>query len=648
MEFVRRIGPSFFTRPLKRPLAPCRWQYHHVRLNSTALSAPHSIVLRDYQEESIQSVLKYLGEGHRRLGISLATGAGKTVIFTQLIGRIPPRDAKATKTMIIVHRRELVEQAARHCRLAYPDRVVEIEMGNNVATGGGDIIISSIQTLARRIDKFDPSAFKLVLVDEAHHIVAPSYRKALDYFGLNEPAADSPVLVGVSATFSRFDGLKLGAAIDHIVYHKDYVDMIDDKWLSDAIFTTVKSGADLKHVKKDQFGDFAVGSLSNAVNTPTINNITVRAWLANAEDRKSTLVFCVDVAHAKRLTETFREHGVDARFLTGTTHKDARAEQLRAFKAQEFPVLLNCALFTEGTDIPNIDCVLLARPTRSRNLLIQMIGRGLRLFPGKKNCHIIDMVASLEAGILTAPTLFGLHPDEVLKESSTEELRKSADELQEKLDAESNDTAEPAATALSEDDDTKVVHMTRYDSVFDLLNDIRTERYIRMLSPYSWVQVGDRKYVLTDSAGWLTIEKLDELWVVHHVMKFRNEAGVQVFTRPREIASGPDLETAVRAADSFAKSKFQERYISMRESWRQAPVTTGQQKFLKRLEAHNKRIRSRELNRGQAADIITKSLFGGKKRFEKLGVQGRANEKKMDDARKLQEREAVRVGPLDR
>jgi ATP-dependent helicase IRC3 len=129
--------------------------------------------------------------------------------------------------MIIVHRRELVEQAAKHCRLAYPDKIVEIEMGNNVATGHGDIIIASVQTLARgRIHKFDPKLFKLILVDEAHHIVARSYREALGHFDLNEPSTDAPVLVGVSATFARFDGLKLGAAIDHIVYHKDYVDMI--------------------------------------------------------------------------------------------------------------------------------------------------------------------------------------------------------------------------------------------------------------------------------------------------------------------------------------------------------------------------------------------------------------------------------------
>jgi ATP-dependent helicase IRC3 len=415
--------------------------------------------------------------------------------------------------MIIVHRRELVDQAARHCRIAYPDKLVEIEMGKDTATGAGDIIIASVQTLARgRVYKFDPSAFKLVLVDEAHHIVARSYRDALGHFGLNEQSANGPILVGVSATFSRFDGLKLGAAIDHIVYHKDYVDMIRENWLANAVFTTVKSGANLSKVKKDNFGDFALGSLSEAVNTATINSITVRAWMANAEERKSTLVFCVDIEHARQLTAAFRDHGVDARYITASTPKHKRAEELRAFKDQEFPVLLNCGLFTEGTDIPNIDCVLLARPTRSRNLLIQMIGRGLRLFPGKKNCHIIDMVASLATGVLSTPTLFGLDPDEVLDNSSAEDIQEKLDKPKE--EASSPDIAEPYDGS---DNDLKL-HFTTYDSIYDLLGDMQSERHIRSLSPHSWVRVGDDRYVLSDASGWMTIEKDDDLFTAHLVM----------------------------------------------------------------------------------------------------------------------------------
>lgn len=130
----------------------------------------------------------------------------------------------ARQTLILAHRRELVEQAARHCTSRYPNKSVEIEMGNIKASGAADIIIASVQSINSkdRIDKYDPRKFKLVLVDEAHHIVASSYLRILDHFGLcsEEDTFDKPALVGVSATFSRHDGLALGKVIKHIVYHK--------------------------------------------------------------------------------------------------------------------------------------------------------------------------------------------------------------------------------------------------------------------------------------------------------------------------------------------------------------------------------------------------------------------------------------------
>jgi ATP-dependent helicase IRC3 len=196
-----------------------------VPLLPSTVDAPPKIQLREYQEECIQAVLAYLHAGHKRLGVSLATGSGKTVIFTHLIDRIPAV-GDATQTLILAHRRELVEQAARHCTLAYPDKHVDIEMGSNSASGAADITVASIQSITSgdRLQKFDPARYKLVLVDEAHHIVSSTYLEMLDHFGLRN-ASDwtqdhAPALVGVSATFSRFDGRKLGSVIDHIVYHR--------------------------------------------------------------------------------------------------------------------------------------------------------------------------------------------------------------------------------------------------------------------------------------------------------------------------------------------------------------------------------------------------------------------------------------------
>ncbi|KAL2811655.1 P-loop containing nucleoside triphosphate hydrolase protein [Aspergillus granulosus] len=623
-----------------------RWN-SAVVATASSLETP-AIQLRDYQEECIQSVLSHVGEGHKRLGISLATGSGKTVIFTQLIGRIPPRSTFGDKTLIIVHRRELVDQAYRHCRLAYPDKRVEIEMGNRVASGHGDIIIASVRSLTSgdRLGKFDPQRFKLVLVDEAHHIVAPTYRTVLAHFGLGDKSPDSPILVGVSATFSRFDGLKLGAAIDEIVYHKDYTDMIDENWLANPMFTTVDSEADLKGVRKDKFGDFAVGSLSKAVNTAKSNDITVRAWLANASERKSTLVFCVDIEHAKQLTATFRKYGIDARYITGTTPKTTRDEQLHKFRNQEYPVLLNCGLFTEGTDIPNIDCVLLARPTRSRNLLIQMIGRGLRLYPGKKDCHIIDMVATLGIGVISTPTLFGLHPDEVLKEATIEKLKEKKSAAEQGF----SDTQELPTEDALDVPDVKLT-FTKYDTIYDLIHDMKSEKHIRSLSHYAWVRVGENKYLLSGGSGWLTLEHRSpsdndpSKYSVHHVTTFK-DGEKTLYTRPRLIASTEDLETAVRAADTFAATHFVDRYISTRQSWRNNVASRAQINFLNAAKIREGTIQHGDLTRGQAADLIIKLRFGSKKRFEGKRKRRAKHDENIRDIQELQKRGEVKVGPL--
>lgn len=199
-----------------------------------------SIRLRGYQDECIQSVLSHLEKGHKRLGISLATGSGKTVrlsgwvllvsliglqvIFTQLIDRVHSPQRDASRTLILVHRRELVEQAARHCSDAYPSKSIDIEMGSLHATGTADITVASVRSITsgNRLMKFDPKRFKLILVDEAHHIVASGYMDTLRHFGILDVPnlVNAPALVGLSATLSRFDGLRLSDVIDHIVYHK--------------------------------------------------------------------------------------------------------------------------------------------------------------------------------------------------------------------------------------------------------------------------------------------------------------------------------------------------------------------------------------------------------------------------------------------
>lgn len=526
-------------------------------------------------------------------------------------------------------------------------------MGNLHASGTADITIASVQSITSkdRLEKYDPAKFKLVLVDEAHHIVAPGYLRTLKHFGLDEKQPDSPALVGVSATFSRFDGVRLGAAIDEIVYHKDYMDMISDKWLSDVIFTTVESTANLSKVRSSPSGDFHTSELSEAVNTDKINDITVRSWMSRAAGRKSTLVFCVDLAHVSELTRKFRAHGFDARFVTGDTPKAERSAILDAFKAGEFPVLVNCSVFTEGTDIPNIDCIILARPTRSRNLLVQMIGRGMRLHDEKKNCHIIDLVSSLETGIVTTPTLFGLDPSELVQDASVNDLRQMKDRKKLEQSRQIQAYGHAGQPAKSDSD---TVTFTEYASVLDLVADTSGERHIRSLSDHAWVQVGPDRFVLSaPNAGYLRIERIlnnaDPSAPSYRAIEIRAlPPGISKspYAAPREILTALTFSDAVHGADNYACKVYPRNYIHRYQPWRELPPTQNQLDFVNKIRGRGRPLRASEINKGKAADMITKLKHGAKGHFTKIEAEQRKRAKETIRLEHRLNKERVRVGPV--
>lgn len=439
---------------------------------------------------------------------------------------------------------------------------------------------------------------------------------------------------------------------------RDYVDMIGEKWLSDVIFTTVKSKTDISQIKKASNGDFQIKDLSRAVNTAETNEITVRAWEQRASARISTLVFCVDLNHVASLTACFREHGVDARFITSETPKQTRAQRLDAFKNCEYPILLNCGIFTEGTDIPNIDCVMLARPTKSRNLLVQMIGRGMRLFPGKKNCHVIDMVASLGVGVVTTPTLFGLDPNAMVEEANVQDMRsqKERKDLKGRQKNEENETnltgAGPASSIH------RSLTFTEYESVHDLLEDTSSDRHVRSISPLAWVAVNqDRAILSLQNRSYISIERQATndrgSFSVQFTQKlaegYKQAADIKSpYMRPREVAVTHTFEDAIHAADTFAIEKFPFKMISHNQRWRQAPATEGQLAFINKTRPTSSQLTEDMISKGSATDMIVKIRFGAKGRFRRMSAEKRQEERAIGKLRQedaIREREVVRVGP---
>jgi ATP-dependent helicase IRC3 len=429
---------------------------------------------------------------------------------------------------------------------------------------------------------------------------------------------------------------------------RDYIEMINEKWLTDVIFTTVAIRADLSNVKSKGGGDFQTAALSKAINTAENNEATFLAWKERAGDRKATLIFCIDVKHIHDLTSTFRRHGIESHFVTGNTATKSRSATLDAFKRGEYPVLLNCGVFTEGTDIPSVDCVVLARPTKSRNLLVQMIGRGVRLHPGKENCHIIDMVSSLKVGVVTTPTLFGLDPDELVENANVDDLRN-------RLERKKADLADATLAPTQIPGFQGSLAFTDYDSLSDLIEDMSGDQHIRAISPFAWVQVTEKRYILTTNSGnYLTIDKgdnLSELYRVDYTGKIPAPlVKKSPFMRPRTIATANTFQDAVHAADKYAVEVFNYVFISKTQSWRRGPASAAQLEYLNKIRDKDNQLEASDITKGQAGDMITKLKFGAKGRFNKLDA-GRQKvlkeqmtlEKKLAN---LKVREKVTVGPI--
>lgn len=389
--------------------------------------------LRDYQEVAVKSVLEAVDQGIRRQAVVLATGGGKTMVFSYLIPFIKSTSPTRHKTLVLAHREELVNHAAQTIRNLNPHLKVGIDKAKQRMSDDDDVVVASVLTLVynklARLQRYDKNEFKAIILDECHHAVATTWNKIIDYFDATTP--ELPVYVlGFTATMERYDGKPLGVVFDKIVFERNLVEMIKNKDLADIKFSTIELDVDLKAIKELN-NDFDTESLADAL---TSSHTILQVALAYKRLRekfnfKSTLVFCINIDHCRTLCAELQKQGINAQYVTGLTNKTERAEILADFKSGEIAVLCNVLVFTEGTDIPNIDSLFLGRPTKSRPLLVQMIGRGLRLHEKKTHCHVIDIASTMSTGIVSVPTLCGFETE------GTPEAKKETEEKAEAVDS---------------------------------------------------------------------------------------------------------------------------------------------------------------------------------------------------------------------
>lgn len=547
------------------------------------------LTLRDYQRDALARVDAAEARGVRRQMIVAATGLGKTIMFAALA------EARGGRTLILAHRDELVAQAVAKVLEVWPDAHVGVVKAERNEVHA-QVVVASVQTLARpaRLAGLNPTGgmfgdvepFGLVVVDEAHHAAADTYRAILTHLRAGEPGGPAddpetiedwlepgPLLLGVTATPDRGDGRGLDDLFDEVVASYDILWGIRSGYLADLRGLRVTLDAlNLDDVKVTR-GDYQAGAAGRALHDAGSAAAVVRAWQEHAPGRP-TLVFTPTVALAEEMAAEFVGAGVPSACVSAGTPLEDRRLILRAFAEGRVRVLTNCAVLTEGYDEPSVSCVVVARPTKSRALYAQMVGRGTRRHPDKTDCLVLDVVGATDAhSLVTIPSLFGL--DEA------------------RARAAGDGTAGVAHLAHEQEQEGIRLGRIRAEEV---------ELFTRLRSGLAWVgthvEGAPRRYALSlGEQGTLVLAQLDphndEGWAVQHQTRDHGQ---------RTLIRDASMEVCQGVGEDFARTLNVGALVNPDAPWRKRPPSA------KHLAAAARwRIRNPEqyATAGELSDAIT-------------------------------------------
>ena len=335
------------------------------------------IQLREYQQRGITETLQAIAAGKRAPLIVAPTGTGKMVLAAEILRRA---QAKGNTALFAVHRREMVKQCSEKLDAMGVQHGVILpghKPGNMHRVYAGTV---QSYTARQRRGSFDPANVRVIVIDEAHHATAQTYRALRDAY----PQA---VVIGLTATPTRADGTGLGNVFDELIQCITYSEALEKGYLVRpryyAPYTPDLSGV------KTRAGDYAEDDLEGVMNQPQLVGDIVQHYARHAADRQG-IVFATRVRHSIALAEEFTRAGFSAFHIDGTTPTAERDELMEAFRAGDLQVMVNVGVATEGLDVPSVGAVVLARPTKSVSLHMQMVGRALRPAAGKSDCLVLD------------------------------------------------------------------------------------------------------------------------------------------------------------------------------------------------------------------------------------------------------------------
>jgi superfamily II DNA or RNA helicase len=338
--------------------------------------------LRPYQTALIEDVRHSFRSGKRSPLLQLPTGGGKTVLTAFILASSAHRGRSAA---FLVHRKELIAQTSKTLHLAgVPHGVIHPDW----PTTRHLIQVASVQTLVRRLHRH--RKFDTIVIDEAHHSVAGTWRKILDHYG-------NAALLGLTATPARLDGkglgIQAGGVFDDLVIGPSMMELIEGGFLARPKVFASERHLDLSGIHT-RAGDFAADEVAEVMNRREIVGDAVAHYEQHLPGKRA-IAFCASVEHAANVAATFNARGIPARRLDGTLSSYERSAAVEGFAAGEIKVLTSCELISEGFDVPGCDGALLLRPTQSESLYLQMVGRALRPAPGKPFAVILDHVGNV-------------------------------------------------------------------------------------------------------------------------------------------------------------------------------------------------------------------------------------------------------------
>ena len=373
-------------------------------------------MLRAYQDQVIRELQDAVAAGYKRILLVAPTGSGKTVIAGSLI-KATGRDYG--HSLFIAHRRELIEQTSRRLRVEGIAASVILAGRDGQYDAMARTQVAGIQSLAARLRsrRVISPVVDLFIIDEAHHARADSYQRLVkDY-----PDA---IIVGLTATPCRGDGRGLGNLFEVMVQCPPVRELIRQGHLVPTVSYT-HPAPDLRGVKTSIGGDWQEGDLAKRMNTDKLVGDIVTHWHRLGESRK-TVVFATNVAHSTHIAAEFNAAGIPAGHIDGSTPIAEREETLRRLSAGELRVVSNCMVLTEGWDQPDVSCGILARPTKSLGLHLQMVGRVLRPANGKTDALILDHAGNLlRHGLAEDEIVWTLNADDRAENASLKARKKS-------------------------------------------------------------------------------------------------------------------------------------------------------------------------------------------------------------------------------